>query len=121
MCAQKFTVLILALQIMCIERWIYSGWGASYHVSDYGESKHILNEISCTFVNIVLPREYDHQKSVIECARICNANIDCAYFVVNETQCVLCEKYAGYVPPDTKSTITGLLDVAKVYTKAISG
>ena len=114
-------MLVLIICTLCADLLMLFGFGQKYQIINFAEVRDVIEEIPCTFVYFSLLWHYHPQEKVIECGTICNDNIDCAYFLVNNRECVLCEKYAGYVKPGLTSMQISFLDDVPVFTRMLYG
>ena len=112
------TILILMLNTICTEISMHRG--QMYQMSDYAKLTDVIRKVSCTFVR-AFRRHHHLQKALLECGSICNNNMDCAYFLLNGTECVLCEKYAGYMTPNLTTTQVNVLDGVQIFIRVPNG
>ena len=114
-------MILLIIHTLCADLFMHFCFGQKYKISNFAQVKDVIEEIPCTFVYFSLLWHYHPQEDVMECGTICNDNIDCAYFLVGNRECVLCEKYAGYVKPNLTSTQINFLDEVPVFTRMLHG
>ena len=117
MSENTFCIISFICVIFVISKLAHLGAAKMYEINRYNDVDFsALKAYACKVTVLETSDETE-----IECGRTCNSNINCIYFMINGTDCVLCEIYAGLVAPDDGNVYDHLTDVSDVFVKTSSG